>query len=116
MSEFSLAHVGINAANETEALKAANLFGLLFGFEIKPGNSSVFASTGIEVMKTPYRGAHGHIAIGTPNVAVARAELESRGFAFAPETEKYKADGTLAAVYLKDEICGFAVHLVGKQV
>ena len=28
---------------------------------------------------------------------------------------KYKADGTLNAIYLTDEVCGFAVHLVGKQ-
>lgn len=116
MSEFSLAHIGINAANETEALQAANLFGLLFGFNVTPGRSSIFAGPDIEIMKTPYLGTHGHIAIGTPDVAAARAELESHGFAFAPETEKHRADGTLAAVYLKDEICGFAVHLVGKQV
>ena len=28
---------------------------------------------------------------------------------------KYKADGTLNAIYLADEICGFAVHLVGNK-
>lgn len=35
MAEFSLAHVGINAANEDEARKAANLFCTLFGFPVK---------------------------------------------------------------------------------
>lgn len=112
MAEFSLAHIGINAENEADALKIAELFATLFGFEVKPGNSSVFAGTAVEVMKTPYLGANGHIAIGTPDVAAAQAELETRGFAFRPETAKYKADGTLNAVYLKDEIGGFAVHLV----
>ena len=114
MAEFSLAHIGINAENEAYALKIAELFAALFGFEVKPGNSSVFAGTAVEVMKTPYLGANGHIAIGTPDVAAAQAELEARGFAFRPETAKYKADGTLNAVYLKDEIGGFAVHLVKK--
>ena len=114
MAEFSLAHIGINAENEAGALKIAELFAALFGFEVKPGNSSVFAGTAVEVMKTPYLGANGHIAIGTPDVAAAQAELEARGFAFRPETAKYKADGTLNAVYLKDEIGGFAVHLVKK--
>lgn len=112
MAEFSLAHIGINAENEADALKIAELFATLFGFEVKPGNSSVFAGTAVEVMKTPYLGANGHIAIGTPDVAAAQAELETRGFAFRPETAKYKADGMLNAVYLKDEIGGFAVHLV----
>lgn len=114
MAEFSLAHIGINAENEADALKIAELFAALFSFEVKPGNSSVFAGTAVEVMKTPYLGANGHIAIGTPDVAAAQAELEARGFAFRPETAKYKADGTLNAVYLKDEIGGFAVHLVKK--
>ena len=112
MAEFSLAHIGINAENEADALKIAELFAALFGFEVKPGNSSVFAGTAVEVMKTPYLGANGHIAIGTPDVAAAQAELAARGFAFRPEPAKYKADGTLNAVYLKDEIGGFAVHLV----
>lgn len=114
MAEFSLAHIGINAENEAEAMKTAELFAALFGFEVKPGNSSIFAGTAVEVMKTPYLGKNGHIAIGTPDVAAAQAELEARGFEFRPETAKRKADGTLNAVYLKDEIGGFAVHLVKK--
>lgn len=115
MAEYTLAHVGINAENEQEALKTAEMFQALFGLEVKVGNSSVFAGTAVEVMKKPYLGRHGHIAIGTPDVAAAVAELEARGVAFAPETAKYKPDGTLNAIYLADEICGFAVHLVGKK-
>lgn len=115
MAEFSLAHVGINAQNAEEALRTAELFGALFGFEVKADNSSVFAGGGVEVMKEPYKGTHGHIAIGTPNVAEAQRELEAKGFAFDPSTAKYLADGTLNAIYLADEICGFAVHLVGKK-
>ncbi len=115
MAEFSLVHVGINAENEAQALEAAELFSTLFGFPVKNGNSSVFAGAGVEVMKAPYKGTHGHIAIGTPNVAQAQAELEARGFTFDPATAKYLADGTLNAIYLTQEICGFAVHLVGKK-
>lgn len=88
MAEFSLAHIGINAENEADALKIAELFAALFSFEVKPGNSSVFAGTAVEVMKTPYLGANGHIAIGTPDVAAAQAELEARGFAFRPGDRK----------------------------
>lgn len=114
MAEFSLAHVGINAVNEDEARKAANLFCTLFGFPVKEGNSSIFAGSGVEIMKAPYLGKMGHIAIGTPDVAAAKAELEARGFQFDQSTAKFKDDGRLNAIYLADEICGFAVHLVGK--
>ncbi|MBD5161615.1 MAG: VOC family protein [Oscillibacter sp.] len=112
MAEYKLAHVGINGANPEEALKAAKMFETLFGLTVKEGNSSVFAGTAVEVMKAPYKGTHGHIGIGTPDVAAAQAELEAKGFAFDPDTAKHKPDGTLNAIYLKDEICGFAVHLV----
>lgn len=111
MAEFTLAHIGINAENEAEAMKTAELLSAMFGFAVKPGNSSIFAGKGFEIMKTPYLGRNGHIAIGTPDVAAAQAELEARGFAFLPETAKHK-DSHLHAIYLKDEICGFAVHLV----
>ena len=43
MAEYSLAHVGINAANKEEAEKTAQMFQLLFGFAVKEGNSSIFA-------------------------------------------------------------------------
>ena len=32
-----------------------------------------------------------------------------------PPFAKWFADGTLNAIYLADEICGFAVHLVGNK-
>ena len=66
-------------------------------------------------MKEPHKGTHSRIAIGTPNVAAAQAEREAKGFTFDPATAKYLSDGTLNAIYLTDEICGFAVHLVGKK-
>ena len=112
MAEYKVVHVGINAANAEEALQAAKMFETLFGLPVKEGSSSVYAGTAVEVMKTPYQGKNGHIGIGTPDVAAAKAELESKGVSFLPETAKYKPDGTLNAIYLKDQICGFAVHLV----
>ena len=115
MAEYSFAHMGINGANLEEAREAAELMALLFGFPVKEGNSSIFVSDGIEVYKSPYLGAHGHIAIGTPDVAAAVAELEARGFSFDQSTAKYKPDGTLNAIYITKEVCGFAIHLVGKK-
>ena len=115
MTEYTFAHMGINCANSEEARKGAALLEALFGLTVREGNSSVFAGKDVELMKSPYLGKNGHIAIGTPDVAAAVEELKSRGFAFNTESAKYKADGTLNAIYLADEICGFAVHLMGNK-
>jgi 2-dehydro-3-deoxyphosphogluconate aldolase/(4S)-4-hydroxy-2-oxoglutarate aldolase len=112
---FTLAHVGINGQNEGEARKAAALFEAIFGLAVKEGNSSVFAGDIIEVMKTPFRGKNGHIAIGTYNVRRAQAILERRGIAFDAESAKSDGKGGLVSIYLKEEIAGFAVHLVGRK-
>ena len=114
MAEYSLAHVGLNAANAEEARKIAELFQAVFGLPVTEGITSIFAGEAVEVMKTPYKGANGHIGIATPDVAAAKAELEAKGYTFDPDTAKYKPDGTLNAIYLTDEIGGFAVHLVKK--
>ncbi len=111
---FSLAHIGVNCETESEALEDADRFDLLFGFARKDGNSSVFAGTFAEFMKTPYLGAKGHIAIGTTNVERAVFHLTLRGAKFDEDTAKYDPAGKLKAIYMTDEISGFAVHLVQK--
>ena len=113
MLGFEIKHVGINCGDEAEAMAVAKKFSVLFGWPVKDGNSSVFAGTAVEAMKTPYLGAKGHIAVGCNSVVRAQAYLESMGFEFNAESAKEK-NGKLIAIYLKDEIGGFAVHLVQK--
>ncbi|POP34422.1 2-dehydro-3-deoxyphosphogluconate aldolase [Lactonifactor longoviformis] len=113
MLGFELKHVGINCQNEEEADHTASSFEKLFGFAKKTGNSSVFAGSAVEAMKSPYLGANGHIAIGTNSVARAMHYLESQGFTFNMDSAKYKRD-RMTAIYLNGEIGGFAVHLVQK--
>ena len=113
MLGFELKHIGINCENEEEAEKTAGTFASLFGFEKKSGNSSVFAGSAVEAMKSPYLGAKGHIAVGTNSVERAVNYLESQGVEFNMESAKYK-DGRMTAIYLKEEVAGFAVHLVQK--
>lgn len=110
---FEIAHVGINCADEGTSMDVAKRFQDAFDFTVKPGNSSNFAGSGVEVMKSMFLGAQGHIAVRTNKMAAAVAELEKRGFALDMDTAKYKGD-RLNAVYLKDEIGGFAVHLLQK--
>ena len=114
MLGLELRHVGINSGNPEQAMKDAKLLSALLGWEIKDGNSSTFCGTGFEMMKKPFRGTHGHIAIGTTNVARAKWHLEQRGFQFEDESTASVKNGKMIAIYLKDEIAGFAVHLVKK--
>lgn len=114
MLGFELRHVGINAESEEEADKVATSFENVFGFAKNVGNSSIFAGTGIEVMKTPYLGQKGHIAIQTNYIERAIYHLEAKGYCFNQESKKFDKNGKLVAIYLNEELGGFAVHLVQK--
>jgi 2-dehydro-3-deoxyphosphogluconate aldolase/(4S)-4-hydroxy-2-oxoglutarate aldolase len=115
MLGFSLVHIGINAANGEETAETARLFSSLFGFTQKPGTGSIFAGDHIEVMRPPSLGRHGHLAIGTNSVKRSIAFLERKGLAFNPDSVKTDSKGAITVIYLKDEIAGFAVHLVQKK-
>ncbi len=113
MLGFEIRHVGINMANEAEANTVADLFGKAFGFSKNNGNSSIFMGTGIELMKEPYLGRLGHIAVQTNYIDRAIYHLERQGFVMNEDSRKYKND-KLVAVYLQQEFGGFAVHLLQK--
>jgi 2-dehydro-3-deoxyphosphogluconate aldolase/(4S)-4-hydroxy-2-oxoglutarate aldolase len=108
---FDLAHIGINTAGDESALEYAKSFSGMFHLPVKEGNSSNFAGTILEVMKGKGLGANGHIAIKTNNVQRAIAFLERNGIEIDLSTAKGTA-GAIAAVYLKEEFCGFAIHLL----
>ena len=114
MLGFEFAHMGLNTENEEEALKAAKTFEALFGLDYAVGNSSVFAGARrMEIMKKPGRGKYGHIAIATNTLPRAIAHLKARGVEF-DESSLVEKNGKKIAIYLKEEIAGFAVHLVQK--
>ncbi|MDE6356734.1 MAG: bifunctional 4-hydroxy-2-oxoglutarate aldolase/2-dehydro-3-deoxy-phosphogluconate aldolase [Clostridia bacterium] len=115
MLGFEMVHVGLNCANPEEAEEVADGFEKAFGFTKKVGNSSVFASTYMEMMKKPFKGTHGHIAIATNSVKRAIYQLQLRGFEADESSFKYNAEGVLNVAYLKPEFGGFAVHLVLKK-
>jgi len=114
MLGMEVVHVGINSADEAEAMDTATKLCKLFNWPIKVGNKSIFAGSGVEVMKMPFRGTHGHIGIQTNFIDRAKAYLERQGFVFDESSANIK-DGKLIAIYLKDEIAGFALHLVQKK-
>lgn len=114
MLGFELRHVGINANDSSEADKIANTFDTMFGFAKKAGNSSIFAGTAIEAMNSPYLGKNGHIAIATNYIDRAIHYFESQGIEFNADTKKYNNKNQLVAIYFKDEVGGFAIHLLQK--
>ncbi len=113
MLGLELRHVGINSGDPDTAMNDAEAICNLLGWTVKDGNSSTFAGTAFEMMKKPGRGKNGHIAIGCNNIKRAKWHLEQRGFAFDEDSAVVK-EGKLIAIYLKDEIGGFAFHLVQK--
>lgn len=114
MLGFELRHIGVNCEDESAADAVASRYDELFGFTKKTGNSSIFAGIEIEAMKKAGRGANGHIAIGTNSVARAKNYLASvKNVKFIEDSAVIK-NGKLIAIYMEEEIGGFAVHLVQK--
>ena len=109
---FEVAHIGINTPDADASMDVCKAFNDAFDFNIKQGNSSNFASTGVEVMKTMFKGANGDIAIRTNKMIPAIAEMERRGYELDMDSVKDK--NNIKAVYFKNEIGGFAVHLLQK--
>ena len=110
---FEVAHIGVNCEDAAAASAVCEKLNEAFDLPVKDGSSSMFASSGIEVMKTMFKGKNGHIAIRTNSVELAAAELAKKGFAYDESSAKYK-NGRMTVAYLKDEFGGFAVHLLQK--
>lgn len=114
MLGLELRHVGVNCGSPQQAAADAKTLAALMGADIKDGNSSTFVGAAFEMMKKPGRGKNGHIAIACNNIARAKWHLERRGFVFVDESEASVKNGKMVAIYLKDDIAGFAFHLLQK--
>ena len=115
MLGLEFVHMGINNESKEEAEKGAKLFNLLFGMSLKETSKSTFAGEQLEFMHKKGPGAHGHIGIRTNFVDRAISYFTRMGFEFDESSIVYDdKSGKPKFVYFKDEICGFAVHLVQK--
>lgn len=112
MLGFKLKHIGINEDAEAKAQKDAKTLCTLFGFQEDLKSASVFAGSSFELMFQKGNGTNGHIAIGTNSVPRAYSYLKRIGVEFDEDSKKFDENGNLKFVYLKDEIGGFAFHLV----
>lgn len=107
-------HIGINCENAEEALRGAKMLETMFGLSVKDGNKSAFAGEAFEFMKQKGPGKMGHIAIRTNFCDRAIAYFKRQGFAFDESTLLLDDKGKAKFIYFKDEICGFAFHLIQK--
>ncbi|MEM5948100.1 bifunctional 4-hydroxy-2-oxoglutarate aldolase/2-dehydro-3-deoxy-phosphogluconate aldolase [Spirochaetia bacterium 38H-sp] len=107
---FSFVHMGINQENADQARETASILSVM-GFPVNEGSASIFAGSVFEVMKSPLRGANGHIAIGCFNVERALEYLAQYGFKGVQETARTE-NGRLKLIYLDKEVGGFALHLI----
>ena len=115
MLGLEFTHMGINTENAEEAKRSAKLFEVMFGMTNRETSKSVFAGDAFEFMNGKGPGRCGHIGIRTNFVDRAMAYFKRMGFEFDESTIVYDdKTGKPKFVYFKDEISGFAVHLVQK--
>lgn len=115
MLGLEFVHMGINNDTKEEAEKGAKLFELMFGMPLRTTSKSIFASEAFEFLNMRGPGKHGHIAIRTNFVDRAMAYFTRMGFEFDQSSVTYdEKTAKPKFVYFKDEICGFAIHLVQK--
>ena len=110
MHGFSLLHVGLNSADAAEAGQNARLLAELFGLEVSELPNAYFAGDMVEVVKKPFLGNHGHIAVACNHMERAMAHFAARGITFREEGVARDEKG-IVAIYFTQEIGGFAVHL-----
>ena len=114
MHGFTLLHVGMNTSGPQEARQTADAFAALFGLPVIDLPAAVFAGTMLEVVKKPFLGTHGHIAVAVNDIDRAVAYFKRRGYAFREEGVA-RDDKGLIAIYFEQEFGGFAVHLRRKD-
>ena len=115
MLGLEFVHMGINNENAAEAERGAKLFELMFGMPLRQTSKSIFAGDAFEFMTAKGPGKCGHIGIRTYFVDRAMAYFKRQGFEFDESSITYDdKTGKPKFVYFKDEICGFAIHLVQK--
>lgn len=108
---FKIKHVGINPDNSTAENIVSELTNL-FDYDVTEHNSCYFVGDLFEIMKNPYLGKNGHIAISTSNIERAMYYWKEKGYSFNPEATKYNAKGEINVIYLNEEVGGFAIHLI----
>ncbi|MBW7571431.1 bifunctional 4-hydroxy-2-oxoglutarate aldolase/2-dehydro-3-deoxy-phosphogluconate aldolase [Caproiciproducens faecalis] len=108
---FELLHVGVNTKDAQEAANIANDFANLLSIPVRESTGSYFAGTMFEIMKRPFLGKNGHIAIQANDMERAVHHFECMGAELDMNSAVRDEKGGLIAIYFKETIGGFAIHL-----
>ncbi len=111
---FELAHIGINHSDEQSAIGTAESISDIFRMNARYMNSAVFAGTAVEAVKSMGYGVKGHIGFYTNSVSRAMAYFENKGIKLNYDSIKRNKAGDITCIYLRDEIAGFAFHIVAR--
>ncbi len=112
MLGIRIKHIGVNEENGNGPELAAQ-FAKFFGGEVKETSKGWFGSDFVEIMsEAKKKGRLGHIALGVNNVDRAKQYFESLGYAFDEDSATFDDKGNMKFIYFRDEIGGFAIHLV----
>lgn len=114
--KYRLVHIGISNSSYEEADSIAEKLSCLFNWERSggTGKSNFFVGSSIELMKHRKNGTYGHIGLETDDVEAAMKELSEKGIQFREDTFVRNEEGKITFTYLKDEINGFAIHIMQK--
>ncbi len=109
---FELAHIGINEPDAAAGKETAETLQGLFGFACRETEGSYFVGRDeFEIMKKPFLGQLGHIAIRTNDTEKAMAYLKEKGVKFDDSTAVRGPDGRIRVIYFAKDIAGFRIHL-----
>lgn len=109
---FKLAHIGINHKDKESADKTADFIASVLGFNTRECTTATFAGDVAECMHNYNLGKVGHIGFSTNSIKRAMAYLESKGIELDEKGIKRNEKGEITCVYLKENIAGFALHIV----
>lgn len=110
--DFHIKHVGMNCEDAGAAETLSGLLSRTLTLIEHPKEKCIFAGTLFEVMKMPFHGEKGHIAIGTADAERAYHYLKNKGVCFDEDTLECDANGRVRFVYLSGDFGGFALHLL----
>ena len=108
-------HVGINTKSEGEAWEIADTLARLMGLMPRETEKAVFSGDLTENMKVESHGTYGHIGFGVDDCEAAIQYFVDRGMTLREETKRFDEQGRCIFVYFKEEVGGFAIHLVHEK-
>ena len=108
---FRLAHIGINHDSREDATRDARALCRLFMLDEDVRDKCTFSGPYVENMNFKFYGEKGHIGFRSNSVYRAYEYVKSLGFEINEDSITYK-NGEMNLFYLKDDIGGFAIHVI----